>query len=89
MFSRPFWTGTLERAVKTFAQSLTAILTGTGAGLFHVDWVTALDASLAATLLSALTSLATTTTVVATSPSLSSVFPLSPIPPQPGPPAGG
>lgn len=92
MFSKLFWSGTLERAVKTFAQSLLAAL-GVGTGLFHMNWVGALDLSLGATALSLLTSLATATTVVATSPlSMANVPPAAPqgiiaIPPQNGPTA--
>lgn len=90
--TKAFWAGVGERALKTFAQSLLAGL-GIGAGLLHVDWVTVLDVAAGATLISVLTSLATATTVTATSPLHiiqmpgSLKFPSPPIPPQSGPTA--
>lgn len=53
-----FWRLTLERAVKTFAQSLLAILGVNGVGLLTVPWVAALSTAGMATLLSVLTSVA-------------------------------
>jgi len=89
MFTRAFWAGAFERAVKTFAQALLAGL-GIGTGLFHVDWLTVLDMAAGATLVSVLTSLATVTSVTATSPLPLNQLPgpvtAEPIvPPQPGP----
>jgi len=93
MFTKAFWAGTFERALKTFAQSLVAALS-VGTGLLHVDWTTALDVAAGATVLSVLTSLATVTTVVATAPPAppaaapTDPSPLSAgIPPQGPPPA--
>jgi Putative lactococcus lactis phage r1t holin len=40
MFTAAFWKAALERAVKTFAQSTLALLTGDGMGLLDVDWAT-------------------------------------------------
>ena len=55
--TREFRRGAGERAVKTFAQALLAIL-GTGAvGILDVDWVGALSAAALATLVSLLTSI--------------------------------
>ena len=56
MFTQHFWTATAERAVKTFAQSLFALLSAAQLGLLDVDWVTTLSTAGMATLLSVLTS---------------------------------
>lgn len=56
MFTKTFWKDTAERAVKTFAQSLAAVLTAGATGVLDVDWVNALSVSLLATLVSVLTS---------------------------------
>ena len=72
MNSKAFWLGLLERGVKTFAQALVAGL-AVGTGLLHMDWATALDVAAGATALSVLTSLATSTTVLSTSPTTKSV----------------
>ena len=55
--SRTFWTGVLERAVKTFAQALLAVLT-TGTVVWDLDWVQALGIAGTAVLISVLTSVA-------------------------------
>jgi len=86
MFTKAFWAGALERALKTFAQSLVAALS-VGTGLLHVDWTTALDVAAGATVLSVLTSLATVTTVVATTPP--SAAPADPSPLSAGIPTQG
>jgi len=57
MFTVDFWRFTTERAVKSFAQSLLAVLSVAGLGLFEVDWTAALSTAGMATLLSVLTSL--------------------------------
>ena len=57
MFTLAFWKATAERAVKTFAQALVAVLAGVY-GLTDVDWATSLSAAGLATLLSVLTSIA-------------------------------
>lgn len=56
MFTKTFWKDTVERAVKTFAQSLAAVMTAGATGVLDVDWVNALSVSLLATLVSVLTS---------------------------------
>lgn len=56
MFTKTFWKDTAERAVKTFAQSLAAVLTAGVTGVLDVDWINALSVSLLATLVSVLTS---------------------------------
>jgi hypothetical protein len=58
MFTYPFWRAATERAVKSFAQSLLAVLGVGGLGLLNVDWLTALSTAGMATLLSVLTSIA-------------------------------
>ena len=56
--TKAFWAGTFERAVKTLAQSLIAVI-GTGTlGILEVDWLTALSVAGLATVLSVLTSVA-------------------------------
>ena len=57
LWSIAFWRGAGERAVKTFAQSLVAVI-GVGAvGLLDVDWIGALSAATLATVISLLTSI--------------------------------
>ncbi len=55
MWNRSFWKQTFERAIKTFAQSLTASLV-VFTGLWDVDWSASWSAAGLATLLSVLTS---------------------------------
>lgn len=58
MFTRDFWVGAAERALKTMAQSIAAVL-GVGAvGILSVDWVQTLSVAATAGLLSVLTSIA-------------------------------
>lgn len=59
--SRTFWRETAERALKTFAQVLLALLISDAAvptNIFSIDWVPTLGISLAAALISVLTSIA-------------------------------
>jgi hypothetical protein len=63
MWTALFWRGLGERAVKTFAQALIAVLGANGVGLLNADWGGALSAAGMAALLSVLTSFATPTTV--------------------------
>lgn len=56
MFSILFWRATIERAVKTFAQSAAALLVGNGTGLLDTDWVGVLSVSGLAAVVSVLTS---------------------------------
>ena len=57
MFNQTFLKDTAERAVKTFAQSMVAVMTAGATGVLDVDWVNALSVSLLATLVSVLTSI--------------------------------
>lgn len=56
MFTIAFLSGLAERAVKTFAQSLLAVIGVTGLGFGDVDWRLALSAAGLAALASVLTS---------------------------------
>jgi hypothetical protein len=58
MLNAFFWKCTLERAVKSFAQSLLAILGVGSVGVLDVAWLTALSTAGMAALLSVLTSVA-------------------------------
>ena len=58
MFGTYFWKATAERAVKSFAQSLLAILSASSLGLLDVDWLTSLSTAGMATVLSLLSSIA-------------------------------
>lgn len=55
--NKTFWKDTVERAVKTFAQSMVAVMTAGATDVLDVDWVNALSVSLLATLVSVLTSI--------------------------------
>lgn len=57
MFSKTFWASALERAVKTFAQSLIVVLGAGGVRLLSVHWIDGVDVAGAAALLSLLTSI--------------------------------
>lgn len=54
MFTKAFWMATAERAIRTFAQSLAAVLTAGATNLLDVDWKAALATAGMATLLSIL-----------------------------------
>lgn len=56
MFTRSFIRAAAERAVKTFAQALAAILVGNGTGLLDSDWVGAFSVAGMAAVISVLTS---------------------------------
>lgn len=56
IFKRKFAAQTIERAVKTFAQSAAALLVGNGVGVLDVDWVAVGSVSGLAALVSVLTS---------------------------------
>lgn len=57
MFTYQFWQFALERAFKTFAQTLIALFSAGGIGLFNAPWTTALSAAGMAAMLSVLTSI--------------------------------
>lgn len=56
MFTKAFLKATLERSIKTLAQSLAALLVADGTGLLDTDWGTQLSVSGMAALSSILTS---------------------------------
>lgn len=58
MFTASFWKATGERAVKTLAQSLIAVLAVGQTTVLSVDWTQALAVAATATLLSVLSSVA-------------------------------
>lgn len=55
---RRFWVEALDRAVRTFAQALAALLVGDGVGVTDVDWLGALSVAGLAAVVSVLTSVA-------------------------------
>lgn len=57
LLSKTFWDGVLERAIKTFAQALLAVLTA-GNAIWGLDWTQALGVGATAALISVLTSIA-------------------------------
>ncbi|MCZ7414324.1 holin [Streptomyces sp. WMMC897] len=59
MNTAAFWIATAERAVRTFAQALLAIVGADGLGVADVDWGTALSVSGLAALAAILTAVAT------------------------------
>jgi len=61
VFTAPFWKATFERAVKTLAQSLIAVLAVGHTTILTVDWQQAMAVALTATALSVLTSIASST----------------------------
>jgi hypothetical protein len=57
MFTAYFWKSTLERALKSFAQALVAVVGAGQVGVLDVAWPTALSTAATAGILSVLTSL--------------------------------
>lgn len=58
LWTREFWAAATERAVKTVAQTVVAVVGVAGTGLLSVDWVQTLSVAAAAGLASVLTSIA-------------------------------
>lgn len=56
--TKEFWLATAERAGKTFAQALAALLIASGTDLLHTSWVDSLSTAGMAAVLSVLTSVA-------------------------------
>jgi len=63
LLTKEFWIGTLERAIKTFAQTLLALVGTDAVGVLNVDITQSILASLAAASISVLTSISTPKTV--------------------------
>lgn len=57
IWSTAFWLGASERAIKTVAQALVAVVGVAGIGILDVDWASALSVAAAAGLASLLTSI--------------------------------
>lgn len=57
IWSKDFWMGAGERAMKTFAQALAAVIGAGAVGLMDVDWPQALSVAALAAALSLLTSI--------------------------------
>lgn len=58
MFTYLFWRFAFERAVKTFAQTVTALFSASGIGLLDAPWMQVLSVAGMTALLSVLTSVA-------------------------------
>ena len=78
MFGQYFWRSTGERAVKTFAQALAAVLVTSGATLLSAGWKVALATAGMAALVSVLTSVASLRVGPPDSPSMVRTGPPAP-----------
>lgn len=58
MFTQAFWRAAFERAVKTFAQTLAALIGANAVNVIDVDWPALLGISATAAIVSILTSVA-------------------------------
>lgn len=70
MRTKQFWESTAERAVRTFAQSLVALIGVNAVSIMDLDWQQYLGVSATSALLSLLTSVAASGVGDAESPSL-------------------
>ncbi|WP_086825966.1 holin [Allokutzneria sp. NRRL B-24872] len=70
MWTKLFWLGALERAIKTFAQAAVAVLAANSVGLLDAPWGAAASAAGMAAVLSLLTSIGSATIGDRDSPSL-------------------
>ncbi|MEN8654264.1 holin [Streptomyces sp. 21So2-11] len=57
MFTAAFWKATGERALRTFAQALVAVLTAGATNLIDVNWLAAVSTAGLATLLAVFTAI--------------------------------
>lgn len=55
--SKEFWTASIERAVKTFAQTTVALIGTNAVGILDIDWAQTASAAGLAAVLSVLTSI--------------------------------
>ena len=70
MWTKLFWLGAVERAIKTFAQAAVAVLAANSVGLLDAPWGAAASAAGMAAVLSVLTSIGSATIGDHNSPSL-------------------
>jgi hypothetical protein len=70
MWTKQFWVDSAERAIRTFAQALVAILGAGAVNILTIDWIQALSVAAGAALLSVLTSVASSGIGIKGSPSL-------------------
>ena len=82
MFTKAFLLATLERAVKTFAQGLAALLVADGTDLLTTNWGDRLSVAGMAAVVSVLTSVASGT-LGSSGPSLGNAETLNPAAPEP------
>lgn len=80
MFTLAFWRATAERAVKTFAQALAALLVADGTDLLTTNWGDRLSVAGMAAVVSVLTSVASSAT--GAGPSLGNAETLNPAAPE-------
>ncbi|PWG08789.1 holin [Streptomyces sp. V2] len=59
MTTAAFWTATLERMIRTFAQAVLALIGSDQLGVLDVDWAQALSVGALAAILALLTAIAT------------------------------
>lgn len=70
IFTKPFLTAVGERAIKTFAQALAALLVGNGTDLISTDWPASLSVAGMAAVISVLTSVGSSAVGSDSGPSL-------------------
>lgn len=95
MFTLTFWRAALERAIKTFAQTILALVTvGPALGITHLDWPNMLGLGATAAVVSVLTSVTSLSTITTPKPDVvvetlhAPDLPLPPVPEvEPEPPA--
>ena len=58
MFTGAFWQAAGERAIRTFAQALAALIGANAVSIIDIDWAASVGVAATAALLSVLTSLA-------------------------------
>lgn len=80
LWSKAFWKGAAERAVKTFAQAAVAVLTADVAGLLNVDYVQLASVAGLAALVSLLTSVSNHDFVAGKGAGVVPVAPAAPAP---------